>query len=732
MTERIVHRDRRASWVLPLLALLGLLLLSLLAAGASEHLRVRAERLAQAERDATALALLVDQHVSRVFEGVDDGLARMADKIGHRSWRQIERSLPVWDFANQLIDGLQLLHSIEIYDADGHLRLSSEHFPAPSQGTIAFDATDALTALADSSAPVLLVRRSGDGNSGWLLGVVRAIQAPHAPIRGFVVGTLEPHAIGDFFRWAPIGEHGAIELLYRDGTAVVTTERALRSAAQTAATVRIATRLSREPGGRHVIRGDVLGDGIPRVVAIHSMPRLPFMVLVEMTQSDILKDWRRRFIWDAAIAGGAMLGFVILAILLYRKIAGEQRATMAARLAEQRLSDAVESIGEGFALWDAEDRLVICNDKYRQLHAAANIAIEPGTGFETLVRASAEAGIYRLDDSREAWVAERVRRHRSAASTFEQQHANGNWLLVSERHTSEGGIVGIRTDITALKSKEVELERLVLDLEGARARTEAQAAELARLAEGYAEAHREASQANATKTLFLASMSHELRTPLNAILGFSELMARETFGPLGHAKYKEYVTDVHRSGQHLLDLISDVLDLSKIEAGKLALRLERQNLQELVDESVRLVADRAQAKAILLEISLPRNLPHVRADRRAAKQILLNLLSNAVKFTQQGGAVSITGSARNGIVTIAIKDTGIGIASRDIDRLFKPFERARNAEQLEGSGLGLAIARALAERNGGALRLESQVGEGTVVWLDLPMDSEGQPIADAA
>ena len=726
-----LHRDRRRPiWSLPIFALLGLLLLSLLAAGAVEKVHARKERLAEAARDATGLGLLVDQHVSRVFEGIGDALERVADRVDGQNWNDVERSRALWQFTVKLTGELPLLHSLELYDPEGNLRLSSGQFPTPQYGMIQFDAARFRARLANATGPLVVggpVKSQYDER--WFVSVGLASMDERGAVRGFVVGSIEPSAIRDFFRWAPIGRHGAIELVQDDGTTVVSTEPDEQLIGQRSAGAGLLAKLRQGSGGI-ALRGDVLGDGVERIVAARHMDRLPFTVLVELTQADVLHAWLRRFVLEFVIVIAVTLGFGMLLTLLYRRIDGEHRATIAARLAEQRLNDAIESIAEGFALWDAQDRLVICNSRYRELHAKVRIPLETGLAFADLLKASVAAGLYRIESAAEEWIRQRIEWHRQPAYTFEQQHADGRWFLVNARRTSEGGIVGVRTDITALKQKEAELESLVLELEAARARTEAQAAELARLAEGYAEAHRQAAQANASKTMFLASMSHELRTPLNAIMGFSELMMRETFGPLGSRKYKEYAADVHRSGQHLLELINDVLDLSKIEAGKLAVRLGHQNLQELVDECVRLVSDRARGKGISLSVELPRDLPLARADRRATKQILLNLLTNAVKFTGAGGSIWVTGETHDRTVTIAIKDTGIGIARRDLERMFKPFERARNAERVEGSGLGLAIARRLAEGIGGALRLESRVGEGTVVWLDLPVADEGAAVAE--
>jgi two-component system, cell cycle sensor histidine kinase PleC len=216
-------------------------------------------------------------------------------------------------------------------------------------------------------------------------------------------------------------------------------------------------------------------------------------------------------------------------------------------------------------------------------------------------------------------------------------------------------------------------------------------------------------------------MSHELRTPLNAIIGFSEVMHQQMFGPIGSAKYAEYSRDIHRSGQFLLDVINDILDMSKIEAGRMELELGQINLQSLLDDVLRLIGPRAaEGKvAIVQDVDAPHALV---ADRRALKQIFINLLSNAVKFTPEGGRITITAVQQPNLLTVAIIDTGIGIPKRDMQKLGRPFEQVENqfTKTKGGSGLGLAISKSLVALHKGALEIDSIVGKGTTVTLRLP------------
>jgi two-component system cell cycle sensor histidine kinase PleC len=308
------------------------------------------------------------------------------------------------------------------------------------------------------------------------------------------------------------------------------------------------------------------------------------------------------------------------------------------------------------------------------------------------------------------------------ARTFEAQLEDGRWLHISERRTKDGGYVSVGTDITALKTHEeklVESEgRLIATIADLRASQQ----RLGELAEKYAAEKTRAEEASQAKSKFLANMSHELRTPLNAIIGFSEIMESGMFGPLGADKYVEYCSDIRGSGQYLLDVINDVLDMAKIEAGRLRLEPEHLALEPLIGQTIRVVSGRAEEKSVTLMSHIAPDLA-LDADRRAVKQIALNLLSNAVKFTAEGGCVTLRGKKVKDCVLLGIADTGIGIARDALKRLGRPFEQVEGqlAKTHQGSGLGLAIAKSLIELHGGRMRIRSRVGEGTMVLVWLPV-----------
>jgi len=381
--------------------------------------------------------------------------------------------------------------------------------------------------------------------------------------------------------------------------------------------------------------------------------------------------------------------------------------------ADMRLRDAIETIPEAFVLWDADNRLVLCNSNFQDLHNLPDEAITVGASYEAVVAAGRKPVVR----SRAITGGPNI----PGARTFEAELEDGRWLHISERRTKDGGYVSVGTDITALKTHEEKLIESEKRLTATVADVRASEQRLAELAEKYAVEKTRAEEANQAKSKFLANMSHELRTPLNAIIGFSEIMESGMFGPLGTEKYNEYCSDIRRSGEYLLDVINDILDMAKIEAGRIRLDFEELDLDGLLAEAIRVVAARAQDKQLELATRISPVLG-LRADRRALKQIMLNLLSNAVKFTTAGGRVIVRGRAVKDCIMLTIADTGIGIDKEALTRLGRPFEQVESqlTKSHHGSGLGLAIAKSLVELHGGRMGIRSTLGRGTLVVVRLP------------
>jgi two-component system cell cycle sensor histidine kinase PleC len=399
----------------------------------------------------------------------------------------------------------------------------------------------------------------------------------------------------------------------------------------------------------------------------------------------------------------------------------EQRSLVEKTAADDmRLRDAIETISEAFVLWDSDNRLVLCNSNYQLLHNLTDPSVMPGAPYEAVLAAGQKPII------RKSTVGSAAAD--PGAQVFEVQLEDARWLQISERRTKDGGYVSVGTDITALKRHEerlLESERRLMatinDLQHSRQILEDQTRQLADLAKKYGDEKTRAEDANQAKSKFLANMSHELRTPLNAVIGFSEIMEAEMFGALGGAKYLEYCRDIRESGEYLLDVINDILDMSKIEAGRIRLEMEDVSIEQILADAIRVVSGRTGQKHLELTSEIC-SAACLRADRRAVKQIVLNILSNAVKFTPDSGRVSVIAREVRGSIVIAIRDSGIGIDRAALKKLGRPFEQVESqmTKSYQGSGLGLAISKSLTELHGGRMLIRSTPGAGTLVMIRLP------------
>ncbi len=538
---------------------------------------------------------------------------------------------------------------------------------------------------------------------------------------------------------------------------------------------------------------------------------------------------------DALILAFLLVGTLL--VTLFGVALVYQRHQRRADEARGLLREAVNSSADGFAIFDAVGRLVLCNARYATFFPGMRSSIRPGRCFSDIIRESVAAGDLAIGEgNRERWLMERLNHFKSPPEApFENQLRDGRTLRVSERRLRNGSVVSVVSDVTELRRGERELReigdalrhnnmlldaalenmgqglvmfdsqfRLVvcnrryleifgfdkdlgkpgttlecivrachgqgLSSEGladvldwrrdvARLRNEITDTEFLRdgrvielhhrpLADGgslatyddITERHRsqealrhakeEAEIANRTKSEFLANISHELRTPLNAVIGFSEVLEGEMFGALGDFRYKTYAQDIQDSGRHLLSLINDILDLSKVESGNYALHDDQVELKGIAIACLRVVASRARQAKVALKEEIPAHLPPMRGDERAMKQILLNLLSNAVKFTPADGEVLISAAMQpEGGLSVSVKDTGIGIAKENIDKALSPFGQvdSRLARKYEGTGLGLPLTKRLAELHGGWLTIDSTIGEGTQVTIGFPADRIWHP-----
>ncbi len=414
----------------------------------------------------------------------------------------------------------------------------------------------------------------------------------------------------------------------------------------------------------------------------------------------------------AAVEGGGRTEVRLFATV----IDATQRYEAQARVShlERQLRAAIENFSGPFALWDSRRRLLLWNQSFATAFNLGPEILRARASYEAIAAASAP----------------HIRRERNDTDNPDVrviELATGVWLHVVERRAADGGLITVGVDITPLKRKEEELARNERRLTDALGRAETQEYRIKALAREAHEERQKAEEASRAKSTFLANMSHELRTPLNAVIGFSEIMAKELFGPLGNEQYKQYSSDIFDSGNHLLDLINDILDMAKIEANKLTLTPKPLDPTVAIEQAVRLTKRKAEEKGLSIVVDAE-DLPEIEADHRAVKQILLNLLSNAVKFTDKGAIMVYARGGANAL-TLRVVDTGCGIPPEHLPRLARPFEQVEEelTRNNHGTGLGLALTKSLAEMHGGKLAIQSEVGKGTIVTVTLPRQFGGAP-----
>lgn len=383
-------------------------------------------------------------------------------------------------------------------------------------------------------------------------------------------------------------------------------------------------------------------------------------------------------------------------------ITAQIEAEQIAARAQRQLTDAIESISDGLVLFDAEDHLVMHNSPYGEIFALVKDKLVPGLKFAKFVDLISKSKIYEMANlSPQKWRQQRMDHHANPGRSFEQKLVSGRWVNVVEYKTSDGGTLILLSDITDLRNTEEKL-RHALD---------------------------QAEVANQAKSDFLAGMSHELRTPLNAIIGFSDAMRAKLFGPIEQPQYHDYLDNIHHSGIHLLQLINDILDISKIEAGAVELAESTMKVREVVESAHRLIGERANEGNVRLRSSIPARLPTLYGDERRIVQVLLNLLSNAVKFTPPGGTVkTLVKREKDGGLLIRVSDTGIGIKKADLKKVMSEFGQVNNslAKPDEGTGLGLPLSKGLMELHDGSLEISSKIRIGTVADLRFPPSRVGK------
>ncbi len=408
------------------------------------------------------------------------------------------------------------------------------------------------------------------------------------------------------------------------------------------------------------------------------------------------------------LIGGVVDGMPSGAIL---SVAERVQAQANSRKAEALARTALDAHPGPFALWDSRKRLTNWNPAFGRVFNLDKGLLQAGASYDLVM----------------AELAKFVRVERPLgddANAREMMLLSDTWIRLVDRRTASDGLITVGLDITALKRQEVNLQRserrlrtMVEELQ--RAKGQAQ-----ELAEKFAEAKTKAERASQAKSSFLGNMSHELRTPLNHINGFAEMMASEIYGPLGSERYKEYAEDIVEAARHLEEMINDILDMSKVEAGKMRLSPAQIDPVDAVDGAVKLARRRASDRQVSLTFDPDDDLPEISGDHRAIKQMTFNLITNSIKFTDAGGEIRVTVTEEGSWLVIRVKDNGIGIAAEDLPRLAQPFEQVTSSDAKDrsqrGTGLGLALTKSFAELHGGHMAIESTLGVGTQVSIFLP------------
>ena len=405
---------------------------------------------------------------------------------------------------------------------------------------------------------------------------------------------------------------------------------------------------------------------------------------------------------DVAIprAGGDELGKVSEALFLLRDSVGErERLARESHQQRQTIIDAIESMPEGFSLYGPDGRMVLANERFRTLHPSHIDLVDRKASFDEVIEVAGRE-VIKTDLTPGQWAAQRKKSH-GHNSTRVSQFRDGRWMQISERETHDGGFIVVYSDITEMRQRQDDLET----------------------------ARDEAERATQVKSEFLANMSHELRTPLNAIIGYSQIL-QEDAQDTGQDDFLPDLKKIETAGNHLLRLINDILDLSKIEAGRMEIYNESFDVASLIDDVEMLVRPLAERNSNRLVISCPPDIGSIMSDVTKVKQTLINLLSNAAKFTQDG-TVELTvkrgGDGAEGTISFTVSDTGIGMTQEQMSRLFQAFSQADSSttRKFGGTGLGLAISRSFAKMLGGDLSVTSEPGKGSQFELTLPTGEAG-------
>jgi len=684
--RELLARIRLSSALLGLAVVLVFLVASL-TAGLLWHLRSLA--LDEAVREARNLNLLIAEQTARSVQHVDFILRTTIERLpADDSGTGRDRASE--EMARLIADTPQL-RTMVVADADG---VVSDR--APSDG-LPFSIGDRshFIALRDNSTIGMFISEPFlarlDGKES--IAISRRINRADGSFGGIVAAGLDPTYFTDTYRALDMRGANNVALLRADGVCLARVPATDRAGTPCSGEPTIAARLAARPSG--VYRATDSTDGVDWIVSYRHVNGLPLVNLVLMKTDIALEPWRRQARLLAVGAAGVGGTVCALIFLLAKQVRRREALAGVLHASEQRFRRFAEASSDWF--WEQDENL-------RFTYLSPAVFERSGVPVDELL------GKTRREMVTRGVSAEQWRQHHAdldARQPFRDfrfqrimrdgtlRHISINGKPVFDDSGRFRGYAGNARDITP----DIMVERRLL------------------------EAKAEAEAASRTKSDFLAVISHELRTPLNAIIGFSDVINREVLGPIGNIKYREYAGDILSAGRHLLGLINNILDMSKIEAQKMELFEETVDIATLAAGCLKIVERQAADAQIALAIDVPAGLPGIRGDEMRLKQILFNLLANAVKFTAAGGHVTLSaGLLAAGGIEIAVSDTGIGMSGEEIAIALQPFRQVESAlaRKHEGTGLGLPLVKAFVEMHGGALVLQSEPGKGTTARVVLP------------
>jgi PAS domain S-box-containing protein len=594
-----------------------------------------------------------------------------------------------------LFDGVvsaRYLGAVVVLDEHGNV-LAQSNSPTPQSGNVSD--REYFTAHRDNPHLGLFISHPfrGRGSHQWSIGISRRLDHPDGSFAGVVVGSLRLGFFRHLFERIDFGPGGGATLAHTDRILIARTPYREADIGHDISSWSV----FRDPNPPPIVvtRARSMFDGTDRLYVSQKVGDLPLRITVFVPTDRVFAEWRQK----ALIVGIAVVGLTgvagILGVLVFVELRRRSRAERVMAESEHRYRLLAENSTDLIVRLSLDGVRRYVSPACRELYG-----IEPEQLLGTKVANSTHP------DERDAVL-----------TAFEAMRDGAERVVVTSRKRRvDGSYIWIESTMRRVAGRDGEEAEIVAVARDVTARKEAE--------EALREAKDAAERANQTKARFLADMSHELRTPLNAVIGFSDLMEHEVFGPLGNRRYREYAADIRSSGQHVLEMINDILDHAKATAGHLELLEGTVPIAELIDFALHLLSPRAERAGVALVTQVAPEVYAVHGDKRRLRQILLNLATNAIKFTPGGGRVRISAAlGAGGELLLTVEDTGAGIAEEDQAAILEPFRQVRRgASDQEGTGLGLPLTRRLVELHGGTMQLRSTLGVGTIVVVRLPRE----------